>query len=525
MPIRFVHLNGPFTGSHEFRQTQTALSVWEIREHGVSVLHPRLPLFGPPWECPFEYPVFQLVAAGLDSIAPWKNLDVSIRLANLFFYYLTALTLFLLTRLLFTEAGVALFTAAVFLFSPYHIFWSRSSMIEYAATFFALAYLVTFIRWTFKPGRALFMLCVCFGVLGCLTKITTFVIPLFIGGTLTGLCALRLLMRKRKTDKELARLGPGVASHGAIRQAGSQGGLRPVHIVLMVSMLLAPLSVGYSYARFSDKIKEASPYTAWLSSKHPFIKAWIYGTVNQRLSLNKWSITLHRMQETVMPWLTIALGLGFCALPFRIRGFQQLPQGNFWIGCALALAPLVPMVTFYNLYWVHSYYFVAGAPLLALFAGVGLWLVFDLIKDRRIKILFIVLLCGVWLQTSWPEVAQMVSTPRTDARVGYLTEAAKLMNKDEPVIILSAQEWSPFAPYYLKRRAFMAMLLHKPVNMQPLLDTDYFKEHGFRWLLVEGSDPSMSELATKILGKWKRARKFAVPAGGPPYVLYSLSDE
>jgi hypothetical protein len=76
MPFRLMNLQDPLTGEHEFRQTQTALSVREMRAHGISWLHPKLPLFGPPWECPMEYPVFQIAAAALDSVAPWKNLDV-----------------------------------------------------------------------------------------------------------------------------------------------------------------------------------------------------------------------------------------------------------------------------------------------------------------------------------------------------------------------------------------------------------------------------------------------------------------
>src|SRR6266571_6543457 len=182
-PLRLFHLQEPLTGEHEIRQTQTALSVWEIREHGFSLLHPKLPLFGPPWECPFEYPVFQSAAAAVDCIAPWSNLDVSIRVTNVAFYYLTAVALYLLTQLILAETE-ALFTAAIFLFSAYNAFWSRTAMIEYAATFFGLAYLVSFIRWTFSPTRTLFVVSLCFGILGCLTKATSFVIPLFVAGIL-----------------------------------------------------------------------------------------------------------------------------------------------------------------------------------------------------------------------------------------------------------------------------------------------------------------------------------------------------
>src|SRR5689334_2345642 len=90
LPFRVAHLQEPLRGEHEFRQAQTAMGVWDIREHGISLLHPKLPLFGPSWECPMEYPVFQLAAAAVDALAPWKNLDVSVRVTSLAFFYLSA---------------------------------------------------------------------------------------------------------------------------------------------------------------------------------------------------------------------------------------------------------------------------------------------------------------------------------------------------------------------------------------------------------------------------------------------------
>jgi hypothetical protein len=220
-PLRLMNLGEPFVGEHEFRQTQTALSVWEMRAHGISLLHPKLPLFGPPWECPFEYPVFQFVAAAVDSITPWKNLDISIRLTNLAFFYLSSLALYLLARLLFRKAEAALFGTAVFLFSPYNIFWSRTSMIESAATFFALAHLVSLIRWIQRPRAVPFVLCLFFGILGCLTKITTFVIPIFVGSALIGLEAVRMLRGKFRAREQHAD-SPAVAPAAEYRVSASQ---------------------------------------------------------------------------------------------------------------------------------------------------------------------------------------------------------------------------------------------------------------------------------------------------------------
>ena len=60
--------------------------------------------------------------------------------------------LYSLVRLVFRRSDLALFAGAVFLLSPYNLFWSRTSMIEYAAAFFGLAYLFWVIRWALNPG-------------------------------------------------------------------------------------------------------------------------------------------------------------------------------------------------------------------------------------------------------------------------------------------------------------------------------------------------------------------------------------
>jgi len=466
-----------------------------------------------------EYPVFQLAAAAVDALAPRKSLDVSVRVTSLAFFYLSAAALFLLARQLFIGPAVALFTTAVFLFSPYNIFWSRASLIEYAATFFALAYLVAFIRWTSRPTKGLFVLCLCFGVLGCLTKITTFILPVCAAGTLAGLHALKLLLRRPGSSREGT-----TGNDSAMPHENSTPLPRTLYVLLLGCLLIAPVFAGECYIKYSDRIKNQSPYTAWLSSSNPYMKAWNHGTREQRLSLFKWRVIGDRMRGTVMSSLTAALLLGLCYLPFGIRGFEKLPGGNVWMGISLAAAPFAVILLLFNLYWVHTYYFIACAPVLALWTGAGLGLVNSLIHTRIIRFCFLSLLCACWLHTLSPRAAELCSSPPEDPRVSYLSEASKLIGQNEPVIIVTRHEWSAFEPYYLKRRAFMAMLLEKPVDLRPLTETDYLKENGFHWLLLENSDPRTTELAKAIMKRWKHVTAAPVPVSEVPYTLYQLSD-
>lgn len=458
-----------------------------------------------------EYPVFQLVAAGVDSVAPWHNLDASIRLTALLFFYLCAIALYLLARQLFERPSVALFTAAVFLFSPYNLQWSHASLMEYTADFFALAYLLCFLRWMFKPAWPSFVLAAVFGMLGCLAKITSFAFPLLIVGVLMAVQAFALARQYR--------LLPTPASSPAL----FAGELPLSRLLLSACLVLVPLMVGLSYVHFSDHIKAQSPYTAWLCSDNPFMKKWNYGTLAQRLVPENWIIVIYRMRATVLWEFSIPLLAGCIALPFRIRTFGSFRVANFWLGLAFAAAPLVVVSCFFNLYVVHTYYFISVAPCLALITGAGLDFFFSLVRRPFIQVLLLLLLAGIWLRSLSPIAADMLQPSSPDRRVIFLSQAGKIIPKDDPVIVITPGEYNSFIPYYLKHRAFMAVLSGKPVDLQPLYQTDYLKQRGFHWLLVDGRAPPIQKYAAEIASRWKFARPVPVTFG--TYNLYSLSDQ
>src|SRR5207245_4935350 len=93
---RYPGLHRKLIDRQGFRQTQTAFTVRELAQHGMHLLHPPLPVLGPPWTVAMEFPLFQaigalMVRAGLSS-------DVAGRLLGLFWFEVTALVLFLLIR-------------------------------------------------------------------------------------------------------------------------------------------------------------------------------------------------------------------------------------------------------------------------------------------------------------------------------------------------------------------------------------------------------------------------------------------
>jgi hypothetical protein len=63
------------------------------------------------------------------------------------------------------------------------------------------------------------------------------------------------------------------------------------------------------------------------------------------------------------------------------------------------------------------------------------------------------------------------------------------------------------------------------VNLQPLFESDYFKQNGFEWLLIEGKDPRLKTVAEKLLARWKSPSEVHVDGEDSGYLLYRLSDE
>src|SRR5207248_2319209 len=137
-----------------------------------------------------------------------------------------------------------------------------------------------------------------------------------------------------------------------------------LQLLAMACLVVLPMIAADVYTKYGDHIKEQSPFTAWLSSSHPYTLAFRFGTLFERLSLAGWSTIFQRIQGTVAPCFSIILALGFCLLPWRTRGVENAPQMKFWIGGALSLAPLVVMLVFFKLYVIHTYYIIACAPFL-----------------------------------------------------------------------------------------------------------------------------------------------------------------
>jgi hypothetical protein len=112
----------PLIGMHSFRQTQTAITSYSIL-HGGPWLAYETPVLGPPWSTPFEFPLYQLLAAGLvrsSGIA----LDSAGRLLSYIFLLLTIIPARSLARAYRLKPDVVWIFAILLLASPLYLFWA-----------------------------------------------------------------------------------------------------------------------------------------------------------------------------------------------------------------------------------------------------------------------------------------------------------------------------------------------------------------------------------------------------------------
>jgi len=265
-------------------------------------------VFGAPWTLPFEFPLYQAAAAMLiDLGAP---VEVALRGLSLAAFLLSG---GLLWAILARHAGrtTALLGTTAFLFSPYALLWSRTSMIEYPAVAGALAFMLGTLEWHRRNDRRWLALALLGGSLAALIKITTAVYWV----------APALLVRRRAT-------------------------------LLLVAI---PAALGLVWTRYADSVKAASEATAVFTSSALFW--WNFG--GDRLSVDTWRAVL---------W-PVVIAAGMLLLPIGLLVIRR-PERLLWAWFAIALVG--PPLTFTSLYADHDYYAVAVTPAIAAFVGGGI---------------------------------------------------------------------------------------------------------------------------------------------------------
>jgi len=461
-------LSAPLLEGHAFRQTQTAWTAREFHENGFDLLHPKLPVFGEPFEVPFEFPLFQAVAALPMELGLAE--ETALRLTSLVCFVVTALLIWGLVR--YVAGPVSGVTALVaFVFTPLALVWSRTSMIEYLATAGAVGFAFALVLWR-ERGRSVFLaLALVAGLVGMLVKPTTAVFWILPA----------LLYRPEARGVEVRRLRTWLWTGVAVG---------------------VPLLAAALWTRHADAIKAASPVTEQLTEEN--LRRWNYGRWGDRLDTYDWEVILRIAGPTLVSLY------GLLLVPAAIALWRS-PQWRFWLG--IVSAAVLPVLVFMNLYVAHDYYLVAVSPAVAAVVGLGAGWLWSVVRSRVRSPWLLATLPLVFVALAWGTVERKadywarIDGASEDPRIlSFAHEVAEHTAEDDLVAVVGL-DWSPAVLFYAHRRGHMVTEHSQDVAL------DLIHRDRYRHLLM--SDPAHDDLS--FLSRWP------LVAATAPH-LYGLAD-
>ena len=457
--MRLPHLSQPLTAISSFRQTETAYPALIYHEQGINLLNPQLPVLGRPWQVPFEFPLFQAMAAGVMNLG--VAADLALRASGLICFMATAFALWGLVRHLSTRTA-AMIALLVFLLSPFNIWWSRSSMIEYMATAFSVAYVWVGMIWIDKRQKRFAALAIVLGSLAMVVKVTSaifWMVPLLLYWSRGPRPPLRVWLRER--------------------------------LNISLVLFLIPLIACVLWTHHADDIKASNPATSWLTSEA--LVVWNFGTIAQRVSVHAWYDIIH-------PFDTLVTGLPLWAFAI-LCGIAWLREKRaVWIG--ILLAGTLPVLVFFNLYVVQQYYLAAVTPAVAAVLGYSLD---GVIRYWRPAPLRVVTVLAILASLGSTLIAQRdflapIYTNRVADPENVLPQAREIDagTKAQDLIVFDGLTWAPAVPYYARRRGIM---------LDPIIVTNRLLNalpgQGYTYLYTAPQGVRFSAIALDVLERWE----------------------
>lgn len=287
---RLPTLTQALVETHSWRQTQTAFTAVIYAKEGIDLFNPQVPVLGPPFTMHLEFPLYQAVAAVLMNAG--LQAEVALRGLSLACFVATAAVLWLmLSRHVGNRA--AFIALLVFLFSPYALLWSRSSMMEYPATLGVVLFMFGTLEWHAGNGRRWFILAAVAGSMGALIKLSTAVFWV----------APALLTRR-----------------------------------LMAIVLCAiPGGLGIAWTLWASAQRANTPLVDGMNGG--FMRDWFLG--GDRLAPETWISVL----LPTLGWMSLLL------LPFALLVIHRSER---LIWAWFAIAAFAPMLVFTNVYAIHD---------------------------------------------------------------------------------------------------------------------------------------------------------------------------
>lgn len=459
---QFPTIRQPIVEYYGFRQTQTAWQAETLSTGEGTLLHPKLPVFGHPWEVPFEMPIFQLSASWMMQMFDLPS-DAASRLASLIWFSLCLIPLWLVGRKFLGRRDSAL-CVLLFSFSPLAIIVNRAALIEYCAVFFSLLFVYFMIRAIDAPRRLDLLFAAVAGAFAAAVKSTTFIGAVIFIVMLHFLPTVKRIRSRR--DWSIRLWGPAL----------------PVGFALAAMLL---------WTRHADAIKAASDATRWLTSRN--LTEWNLGTIQQRLEMSNYRAIQQHLDDGFGTVSMGVLALFLAALDGEIerRRFGAVIIGVLTLSVPLFLwsdkrirltitsigTAALTIFLFFNLYVEHGYYFVAVSPYIALgVTGLVSVLITALLPRFRVaQSLSVAIIAVLLLVPSLQMNAEQLRFMRGGSH-HYYTNLQAYVPPDVYVLVADSG-WDPEYLYGNKRRG--VMLNNPGMNMEFLRSLPDLDKYGY----------------------------------------------
>lgn len=405
---------------HSFRQTQTAITAYYLVHQPFKLAY-ETPVLGMPWSIPMELPIYQWIVARISGMFG-TPLDQTGRFVSLVASLLTIIPLYFLLGVFRVARSYRVPLLALFLVSPFYIYWSRTFMIESTALLLNLGYLAALFEGTKRNNRLLLGLTVMLGIASGLAKVTTFLPCL--------LLAFLILIR------EWLRWPFTMPPKSEIIRKATLGAL----------LLGIPFLAAYCWVQYSDHIKLQNPIAAaYLTSST--ISKWNFGTLDQKLDPFVWEIILGRcfmfFGLPVFTWLLLSTAV-VVFLVTRRRWKE---------GIICVVSYLIPPAIFTNLYFIHDYYASANGIFLIGAVGFAIIALFEAPKMAPAGwvLLGLTLICAV-------SGHRILFYPMQTFPNQEILKAADYVKSHVPkdtIFVCDSGDWAAVLPYYAERKALM----------------------------------------------------------------------
>jgi hypothetical protein len=404
----------PLIDNHPHRQTQTALSAYYLAQGGPLFAY-ETPLFGAPYSMPFEFPLFQWLAALVHRCG--MPLDPAGRAVNIGFFVLTLIPFARIIRHFGGSPSATRLTLAVLLCAPLYRYYTRTFLIESTALFFAVWALslgLEILEERTSGRRMLWLAAV--AAVAMLVKATTGYVYL----SILGLLLAGSFISDRQRRSHLRFFGTYAAA-----------------------AFVLPLIPTLAWTWFAEQLKADNTLTDnYLTAAA--LKEWNYGTWEQKTALASWGVL----------WDRTMYGAFGSALSFAAGGALALFAAKR-VGTVVCFgfAVLLGYATFTNLHLHHDYYQYSTVALPVAMVGAGISAVEGSARGK----LLVMLLASAMVVHSLAtyETGYGPAQTRVDLNVVAMAEFVKERTSDSALIVVHGDDWTPVLPYYMRRRSIM----------------------------------------------------------------------